>query len=81
MLHMLRSPQVNNIRLIANIGGISARRVAVMESSNVRTVLVVGTGVMGHSIAQVFAQAGIEVDLTDLNEQALMRGIDLIRTN
>ena len=57
------------------------RGVAVMESNDVRTVLVVGAGVMGHSIAQVFAQAGIEVDLTDLNEQALMRGIDLIRTN
>jgi len=57
------------------------RRVAVMESSNVRTVLVVGAGVMGHSIAQVFAQAGIEVDLTDLNEQALVRAIALIRTN
>ena len=52
-----------------------------MESNDVRTVLVVGAGVMGHSIAQVFAQADIEVDLTDLNEQALTRAIALIRTN
>ncbi len=52
-----------------------------MDAGNVGTVLVVGAGVMGHSIAQVFAQAGIEVDLTDLNEQALTRAMPLIRTN
>ncbi len=52
-----------------------------MDAGNVGTVLVVGAGVMGHSIAQVFAQAGIEVDLTDLNEQALTRAMTLIRTN
>ena len=42
-----------------------------MDAGKVGTVLVAGAGVMGHSIAQVFAQAGIEVDLADLNEQAL----------
>ena len=52
-----------------------------MDAGNVGTVLVVGAGVMGHSIAQVFAQAGIEVDLADLNEQALTRAMTLIRTN
>ncbi len=52
-----------------------------MEAGNVGTVLVVGAGVMGHSIAQVFAQAGIEVDLVDLNERALTRATTLIRTN
>jgi 3-hydroxybutyryl-CoA dehydrogenase len=52
-----------------------------MDPGNVGTVLVVGAGVMGHSIAQVFAQAGIEVDLADLNEQALTRAMTLIRTN
>ncbi|MGB6065977.1 MAG: 3-hydroxyacyl-CoA dehydrogenase family protein [Desulfomonilaceae bacterium] len=52
-----------------------------MDAGNVGTVLVIGAGVMGHSIAQVFAQAGIEVDLTDLNEQALTRAMTLIRTN
>ena len=30
-----------------------------------------GAGTMGHSIAQVFAQAGIHVDLVDLDETAL----------
>lgn len=52
-----------------------------MDAGNVRTVLVVGAGVMGHSIAQVFAQSGIEVDLADQSEQALTRAMTLIRTN
>ena len=52
-----------------------------MDAGKVGTVLVAGAGVMGHSIAQVFAQAGIEVDLADLNEQALTRAMALIRTN
>jgi 3-hydroxybutyryl-CoA dehydrogenase len=52
-----------------------------MNAGDVGTVLVVGAGVMGHSIAQVFAQAGIEVDLVDLNEDALKRAMTLIRTN
>jgi 3-hydroxybutyryl-CoA dehydrogenase len=52
-----------------------------MDAGNVGTALVVGAGVMGHSIAQVFAQAGIEVDLADLNEQALTRAMNLIKTN
>ncbi len=52
-----------------------------MNAGDVGTTLVVGAGVMGHSIAQVFAQAGIEVDLVDLNENALKRAMTLIRTN
>ena len=52
-----------------------------MNAGNVGNVLVVGAGVMGHSIAQVFAQAGIEVDLVDLTEKPLKRAMTLIRTN
>ena len=52
-----------------------------MNASDIGNVLVVGAGVMGHSIAQVFAQAGIEVDLVDLNGNALKRAMTLIRTN
>lgn len=37
----------------------------------VKTAAVVGAGVMGHAIAQVFAQAGMEVRLVDLDEEAL----------
>jgi 3-hydroxyacyl-CoA dehydrogenase len=36
---------------------------------------------MGHSIAQVFAQAGIEVDLVDLDEGALERAPQLVEAN
>lgn len=37
----------------------------------VGTVAVAGAGVMGHAIAQVFAQAGMEVRLADLDESML----------
>ena len=37
----------------------------------VRTVAVVGAGVMGHAIAQVFARAGLAVHLVDLDESIL----------
>jgi 3-hydroxybutyryl-CoA dehydrogenase len=52
-----------------------------MDSSKVKRVLVVGAGVMGHSIAQVFAQADIEVRLVDVKSQILERAMDRIRSN
>ena len=52
-----------------------------MDVKNIRKALVVGAGVMGHSIAQVFAQAGIEVSLVDLNEKILERATNLIKSN
>ncbi len=52
-----------------------------MDSSEVKRALVVGAGVMGHSIAQVFAQAGIEVQLMDLRGEILERAMDRIRSN
>src|SRR5437773_12513489 len=39
-------------------------------------VAVVGFGMMGRQIAQVFAQHGHEVAVTDENKQALTAGID-----
>jgi 3-hydroxybutyryl-CoA dehydrogenase len=36
---------------------------------------------MGHSIAQVFAKAGIETALMDLDDEALERGVSLIKSN
>jgi 3-hydroxybutyryl-CoA dehydrogenase len=41
-------------------------------------VLVVGAGTMGNGIAQVFAAAGRPVLLTDSNEAALRRGLEVI---
>ena len=52
-----------------------------MDPYNVKTALVVGAGVMGHSIAQVFAQAGIEVNLVDLDERTLGHAMSLIKSN
>ena len=44
-------------------------------------VLVVGAGTMGHSIAQVFAQAGITVDLADTNAEVLETAVRRIAAN
>ena len=47
----------------------------------VQRITVVGAGTMGHAIAQVFAQAGIHVDLVDLDETALARAPGLVEAN
>ena len=52
-----------------------------MDSRDVKSVVIVGAGTMGHSIAQVFAQAGIEVGLVDINKEALERALRLIKSN
>ncbi len=52
-----------------------------MSPRSLRTVLVVGAGVMGHSIAQVFAQAHIDVNLVDLDEGKLAHAMTLIQAN
>jgi 3-hydroxyacyl-CoA dehydrogenase len=53
---------------------------AIMISANqVQKFAVIGAGVMGHSIAQVAATAGIETHLVDLDMQRLTHAHDLIR--
>jgi len=52
-----------------------------MDPHAVKKAVVVGAGVMGHSIAQVFAQTGIEVNLVDLNQDLLDRAEHLVRNN
>lgn len=52
-----------------------------MDPNDVKKALVVGAGVMGHSIAQVFSQSGIEVGLVDLDDRILDRAMDLIKSN
>lgn len=52
-----------------------------MSPRRLRTVLVVGAGVMGHSIAQVFSQAGIDVNLVDVDEGKLTHAMTLIQAN
>ena len=46
-----------------------------------RHVAVIGAGTMGHGIAQVFALAGLQVALTDRDEQVLERAKPRIRAN
>jgi len=47
----------------------------------IRTVAVVGAGVMGHSLAQVFAQGGYNVWLNDVREEILIQAKKLIAAN
>jgi len=47
----------------------------------VEKVQVVGAGQMGSGIAQVAAQAGLAVHLTDVNEGALQKGVQIIKKN
>ncbi|MEZ4241557.1 MAG: 3-hydroxyacyl-CoA dehydrogenase family protein [Myxococcota bacterium] len=42
---------------------------------------VIGAGTMGHGIAQVSAQAGLEVVLADADAGALARGVEAVRKN
>ena len=52
-----------------------------MNPQNVKRVAVIGAGVMGHSIAQVFAQAGILVNLVDLKKDLLAHALKLVESN
>jgi len=52
-----------------------------MDAKNVKRVAVIGAGVMGHSIAQVFAQAEILVHLVDLRNDLLVRALELVKSN
>jgi 3-hydroxybutyryl-CoA dehydrogenase len=52
-----------------------------MPTDQIKRVLVVGAGTMGHSIALVFARGGYEVDLVDIDENILGKSLGLIRSN
>jgi len=52
-----------------------------MDKKVVRNILVVGAGMMGNSIAQVFASAAFDVALVDVDEKALNRAMGLIESS
>ena len=52
-----------------------------MDLKELKKILIVGAGTMGHSIAQVYAQAGFNVNLVDLNRKILKHAIGLIESN
>jgi 3-hydroxybutyryl-CoA dehydrogenase len=45
------------------------------------TVAVIGAGIMGSGIAQVFAASGVDVLMTDVNGAAVQRGVDTVSKN
>ena len=49
--------------------------------SDTRTIAVLGSGTMGNGIAHVCARSGFNVLLYDINQTALYRALDTIRTN
>jgi 3-hydroxybutyryl-CoA dehydrogenase len=52
-----------------------------MKVDQIKTVAVLGAGTMGNGIAHVFARAGYNVILRDVEEKYLQRGIETIEKN
>lgn len=46
-----------------------------------KNIVVIGAGTMGNGIAHTFAQCGFKVQLVDINEASLQRGLDTISKN
>ncbi len=49
--------------------------------SEITRAIVIGSGAMGSGIAQVFAEAGLQVHLIDVNADALARGVATLEKN
>lgn len=52
-----------------------------LQSTDIRSAAVLGAGTMGHGIAQVLAQCGIEVRLYDIAAGAVEKGLSAVRAN
>ncbi len=52
-----------------------------MDLESIRTVCVVGAGIMGSGISQVFAEAGYEVVIVDISENFLQTSLNSIKEN
>lgn len=52
-----------------------------MEINQIKKVAIIGAGLMGHGIAQAFAQEGFPVKVTDTSESALAAVKDKIHSN
>ena len=53
----------------------------VIQASEIQRAAVLGAGTMGHGIAQVLAQSGIEVRLYDIAASAVEKGLAGVRVN
>ncbi len=47
----------------------------------IKNIVVIGAGTMGNGIAHTFAQSGFQVNLVDVSQEALDRGLKTITTN
>jgi len=52
-----------------------------LNINEIKYVMVIGAGTMGHSIAQVYAQSGFDVDLIDLKQEMLNIALNKIKFN
>ena len=52
-----------------------------MAEKPFENVAIIGSGTMGHGIAQVCAMAGMEVRMFDLSDAALQNGLDKVHAN
>ena len=59
----------------------AVRKGGEMDPEKVKRVAVIGAGTMGHSIAQVFAACGIEVNLADVKPEILEHAKVLMKGN
>ena len=51
------------------------------DTARIRDIAVIGAGLMGHGIAQIFAAQGFDVTLADLSQELLSQAIEKIRSN
>ena len=51
------------------------------KNRKMKNIAVIGAGTMGNGIAHTFAQSGFKVQLIDLSEASLKRGVDTIAKN
>jgi 3-hydroxybutyryl-CoA dehydrogenase len=63
------------LSLVVGSGG------GIVNSDSIKTVAVLGAGTMGNGIAHVFARAGYNVILRDVEERFLQRGLETIGRN
>ena len=52
-----------------------------MKNGKLERLAVIGSGTMGHGIAQVAAQTGMDVRMYDLSDDFLTRAMEKIRGN
>jgi 3-hydroxybutyryl-CoA dehydrogenase len=52
-----------------------------MKDNSIKNISVIGSGLMGHGIAQVFASKGYPVYLLDIKQEFLDKGIKNVRAN